>query len=84
MDTKYAFIESSVLSFNIFLFFILVLVGLIMMINMCILGTMALKPKKSEIQAIQRLLRDEPSAIEGSSEDNGSLEELGVQPNASV
>lgn len=41
---------------------------------------MAKKPRMSEIQAMQRCLRDEPSDAEGSSEASGSFDDLVVQP----
>lgn len=63
-----------------FLFFIPVLVGLTMMLNMCISSTMAPKVRKSEIQAMQRRLQDESSEAQGSFKASGSLEYLGFQP----
>lgn len=47
------------------------------MLIVCILGMMAPKPKKSEIQAMQCQLRDESLGTPAATEASGSLKDLG-------
>lgn len=79
MICKQAFVDSAITKSDMLLFFVPILVGLIMMFNVCISGTMAPKATKNEIQTLQQRLRDESSEDQGNSEASGSLNEVIVQ-----